>query len=294
MRISDWSSDVCSSDLGDGERAVEQFGVGHDLGDEAIFLGGLRVEAVAGQEQFGGARIAEHALEQPRPAVAGDDADLDEAARELRALGGDADITGAGEVAAEADCMAVDRGDHRDLAVHQRADHRLNAAAIVGAGRIGLVEHADALAIQHRFQIAAGAERLAAAGQDDSADPAILAERAQRVDDVVAVGVRADRVHAFGLAHRQDCDLAAPLDTQKFTHARSEEHTSELQSLMRISYAVFCLKKKKTQRNNKVAQTNKNHIQIKPSHNSKHNNSRQLFIQHMYAHYEQQTNIAYR
>src|SRR3546814_5469908 len=31
--------------------------------------------------------------------------------------------------------------------------------------------------------------------------------------------------------------------------ARSEEHTSELQSLMRISYAVFCLKKKKTQKN---------------------------------------------
>src|SRR3546814_3750256 len=31
---------------------------------------------------------------------------------------------------------------------------------------------------------------------------------------------------------------------------RSEEHTSELQSLMRISYAVFCLKKKKT--NNKI------------------------------------------
>src|SRR3546814_2856998 len=30
--------------------------------------------------------------------------------------------------------------------------------------------------------------------------------------------------------------------------ARSEEHTSELQSLMRISYAVFCLKKKKKQK----------------------------------------------
>src|SRR3546814_5272541 len=38
--------------------------------------------------------------------------------------------------------------------------------------------------------------------------------------------------------------------------ARSEEHTSELQSLMRISYAVFCLKKKKTKRK----QTNKLHI----------------------------------
>src|SRR3546814_7092964 len=31
----------------------------------------------------------------------------------------------------------------------------------------------------------------------------------------------------------------------KNLHQRSEEHTSELQSLMRISYAVFCLKKKK-------------------------------------------------
>src|SRR3546814_5611021 len=31
---------------------------------------------------------------------------------------------------------------------------------------------------------------------------------------------------------------------------RSEEHTSELQSLMRISYAVFCLKKKKQQKHN--------------------------------------------
>src|SRR3546814_9707861 len=34
-------------------------------------------------------------------------------------------------------------------------------------------------------------------------------------------------------------------------NARSEEHTSELQSLMRISYAVFCLKKKKKQSNTK-------------------------------------------
>src|SRR3546814_1768371 len=38
--------------------------------------------------------------------------------------------------------------------------------------------------------------------------------------------------------------------------ARSEEHTSELQSLMRISYAVFCWKKKNTtkQRTNKIMQ----------------------------------------
>src|SRR3546814_9714561 len=33
-----------------------------------------------------------------------------------------------------------------------------------------------------------------------------------------------------------------------YRRARSEEHTSELQSLMRISYAVFCLKKKKSKK----------------------------------------------
>src|SRR3546814_6875706 len=35
------------------------------------------------------------------------------------------------------------------------------------------------------------------------------------------------------------------IDSGLVLHFRSEEHTSELQSLMRISYAVFCLKKKK-------------------------------------------------
>src|SRR3546814_6544012 len=42
------------------------------------------------------------------------------------------------------------------------------------------------------------------------------------------------------------CDAqTSPMDSA----SRSEEHTSELQSLMRISYAVFCLKKKKKQTN---------------------------------------------
>src|SRR3546814_3796327 len=36
---------------------------------------------------------------------------------------------------------------------------------------------------------------------------------------------------------------------------RSEEHTSELQSLMRISYAVFCLKKKNKQQQNQTSTT---------------------------------------
>src|SRR3546814_3682441 len=43
---------------------------------------------------------------------------------------------------------------------------------------------------------------------------------------------------------------------------RSEEHTSELQSLMRISYAVFCLKKKKTNIN-KVTTKDKDSTRLK-------------------------------
>src|SRR3546814_10073108 len=41
------------------------------------------------------------------------------------------------------------------------------------------------------------------------------------------------------------CPWAIASRTSRLCSLRSEEHTSELQSLMRISYAVFCLKKKK-------------------------------------------------
>src|SRR3546814_2110487 len=42
-----------------------------------------------------------------------------------------------------------------------------------------------------------------------------------------------------------NCDTHAGYEVAASTTRRSEEHTSELQSLMRTSYAVFCLKKKK-------------------------------------------------
>src|SRR3546814_2356602 len=45
--------------------------------------------------------------------------------------------------------------------------------------------------------------------------------------------------------HHDRCRKEARLCTAGVLGERSEEHTSELQSLMRISYAVFCLKKKK-------------------------------------------------
>src|SRR3546814_4960964 len=77
---------------------------------------------------------------------------------------------------------------------------------------------------------------------------------------VLLVGMRippnygADYADGFEQVYR---DLAAHFDVALLPfllepiaadrgNFRSEEHTSELQSLMRISYAVFCLKKKKT------------------------------------------------
>src|SRR3546814_1469438 len=59
-----------------------------------------------------------------------------------------------------------------------------------------------------------------------------------------------EKAIAFLNAHHASLG-ARPLDLATANAAgyvtRSEEHTSELQSLMRISYAVFCLKKKKQQ-----------------------------------------------
>src|SRR3546814_2249942 len=55
-----------------------------------------------------------------------------------------------------------------------------------------------------------------------------------------ATPAQVDKVHVeFGMP-------MGPFQMSDLAGVRSEEHTSELQSLMRISYAVFCLKKKKT------------------------------------------------
>src|SRR3546814_5685975 len=63
-------------------------------------------------------------------------------------------------------------------------------------------------------------------------------DRDQRQGEAIAVYER--------LADRLANDLGVrPSEPLQRLRLRSEEHTSELQSLMRISYAVFCLKKKK-------------------------------------------------
>src|SRR3546814_5853193 len=59
------------------------------------------------------------------------------------------------------------------------------------------------------------------------------------------------------------------------TRLRSEEHTSELQSLMRISYAVFCLKKKKKQHKYKQKPLIVSYTHINKNNNITHSPPRQ-------------------
>src|SRR3546814_2183949 len=87
-------------------------------------------------------------------------------------------------------------------------------------------------------------------GADSYAAPAVDHSAASKIplaydDDVILSdgAFQSGLFHLNTLAENLHAFVGAKL--RQSTAARSEEHTSELQSLMRISYAVFCLKKQK-------------------------------------------------
>src|SRR3546814_2625276 len=80
-----------------------------------------------------------------------------------------------------------------------------------------------------------------------------------------------------GQEHDDERDAVARRNSIPF---RSEEHTSELQSLMRISYAVFCLKKKKTT----ATHINSSNLCL---HSSKHMHSNHNNLSHFNYHHSQ-------
>src|SRR3546814_5404882 len=93
----------------------------------------------------------------------------------------------------------------------------------------------------------------------------ILAPLNAEVHKVATRGMTNEEVETLRVLMRRVianlADETAKLPTLSDIKARSEEHTSELQSLMRISYAVFCLKKKKIKHKepqNHDTQTQKN------------------------------------
>src|SRR3546814_2800422 len=81
--------------------------------------------------------------------------------------------------------------------------------------------------------------------------PGQVAQRAGQLVDLAAAfaryALRRDGLHVQ-VARIPSRDLPRQPGDRRHQALRSEEHTSELQSLMRISYAVFCLKKKKPQK----------------------------------------------
>src|SRR3546814_6881588 len=87
------------------------------------------------------------------------------------------------------------------------------------------------------------------AGEAERQTPLIVEVAARRDRHPLRRQDAGERVLGAGLADAA-CDAdgagrAAAAGGMGEVFARSEEHTSELQSLMRLSYAVFCLKKKK-------------------------------------------------
>src|SRR3546814_9170713 len=88
----------------------------------------------------------------------------------------------------------------------------------------------------------------------------VFSERPETIRRVIEVDLPPDRdikTLRFDSSYVEQCAelwriLTPAIEAQASQgEGRSEEHTSELQSLMRISYAVFCLKKKKDKENYK-------------------------------------------
>src|SRR3546814_4820454 len=76
-----------------------------------------------------------------------------------------------------------------------------------------------------------------------------------RVDEsirILGVQFEVDRIDVGEAFEKDGLAFHHRLRCKRAQIARSEEHTSELKSLMRISYAVFCLKKKKTSNTSQV------------------------------------------
>src|SRR3546814_2561756 len=193
MRISDWSSDVCSSDL-------------------------ARIDPLRRPGRGFGRHAQDHPL---RPA----------AQAQPRRDGEGRGRTGRRTQAEGVAVMA------KVLIVAEHLDGKLNAATAkcVSAAQALSPEAIDIVVL--------------------AADPAAVAAEAAQIDGVSKVLTVANEANADAIAHVLAPQVAKLAEGYSHvfgpstTFGRSEEHTSELQSLMRISYAVFCLKKKTKHRN---------------------------------------------
>src|SRR3546814_1370870 len=113
--------------------------------------------------------------------------------------------------------------------------------------RAAVLEDIDQrLAVDIKVRIAQCAGVDAVLFEDAARVGAVLADQLREAAEIrrAHLALRRHRIQRSRQAVEMRVTHAAP-PSQRATSRRSEEHTSELQSLMRISYAVFCLKKNK-------------------------------------------------
>src|SRR3546814_852376 len=212
MRISDWSSDVCSSDL----LGTSPFGFAAPTADDRTFLIDMAMSRVA----RGKLKFAAQRGEQVPLGYA-----LDSAGRP----------TTDGKAAFEGTMLPF--GEHKGAAMSWMMD--VFAGVFTGGCFGGDV--ANPFSDLNRPQ---GTSHVFMAIRADLFSPmASFAERMAEMDRRAK-----DLPKAAGVER-----IMAPGEPEaRKGRLRSEEHTSELQSLMRISYAVFCLKKKKKKIRTKI------------------------------------------
>src|SRR3546814_6451726 len=103
-------------------------------------------------------------------------------------------------------------------------------------------DHRDLHVLTHSFPTRRSSDLCSCPPSEPSPPGKFEKRHAPRIGVIDEGLLVEDIIHA----QRQLHIAKAPRRLEVHIGERSEEHTSELQSLMRISYAVFCLKKKKT------------------------------------------------
>src|SRR3546814_610251 len=203
MRISDWSSDVCSSDLL-GATAARLLDVEHDAG--------VRKQVTAWGEQHGvdtafvpaGARLSQCKVLAM---------DMDSTLINIECIDEIAGVAGVKPQVAEITEAAM-RGEIKDCAESLRR-------------RVALLAGTPATALEQvyagKLRLNPGAERLISTARAAGLKVLLVSGGFTFYTERLRNRLQLDSAHANTLEIR-----------------RSEEHTSELQSLMRISYAVFC------------------------------------------------------
>ena len=177
-----------------------------DAADETPVECRLRIDHVTGVEQLRRARLADDARQDPRPAIAGNDAELEKGNAELRPVGSDAHVRKTGEIAAQPDRWPVHRRDQRDAQTVQRAQHLVDVVTITVRNlRRSTAECSGPLL--HRLDVAARTEGPPRSGENHTANIHVRIDRIAGRREGIPVALRAERIHRLGAVEGKRGDV---------------------------------------------------------------------------------------